>query len=312
MASFIPELKGVIAAALTPLDQDDRPALDDLPPFLAFLARRGCHGTLLLGTTGEGPSFSPAERLSILRAGLAVRQAFPEFILLAGTGTPSLEETVMLTRQAFDLSYNGVVVLPPYYFRKASDDGLFEWFSRLIRRAVPQGGALLAYHIPGMTGVPFSLDLLSRLKDAFPARFAGLKDSSADPQTARQLGERFGGELGVFSGTDSLFSLALQQQASGCITALANLRSPDLRLVWEAHLAGEDGGGDSRAAQQRLDLGRAVMDRYPPNPPLYKALLARWHGFPRWAVRAPLLPMPAELEQRVAAEARQAVPEFAA
>lgn len=307
MSSF-QSIQGVYAAALTPLEPDGGPALDDLPPFLDFLARRGCHGALLLGTTGEGPSFSGDERLAILRAGLAVRQAHPGFRLLAGTGTPALEETVLLTRQAFDLGYDGVVVLPPYYFRKVSDDGLYAWFSRLLQTAVPAGGALLGYHIPGLTGVPLSLDLLARLKDAFPERFAGLKDSSTDSQTARQLGERFGSDLVVFSGTDSLFSLALQNQAGGCITALANLRSPDLRLVWDAHRAGQV---DS-VAQGRLDLARAVMDRYPPNPPLYKALLARWHTFPRWVVRPPLLPLSDDAEERIVAEAQQALSEITA
>jgi len=110
----------------------------------------------LMGTTGEGPSFSADERLALLRAGLAVRQEHPDFRLLLGTGTPSLEETVQLTRAAFDLGVDGVVVLPPYYFRKVSDDGLFAWFSQVIQRAVPTNAALLGYHIPSLSGVPLS------------------------------------------------------------------------------------------------------------------------------------------------------------
>jgi dihydrodipicolinate synthase/N-acetylneuraminate lyase len=89
---------------------------------------------------------------------------------------------------------------------------------------------------------------------------------------------------------------------------MANLRSPDLRRIWDAHQVGQ---ADPQA-QQRLESGRAVMDRYPPNPPLYKALLARWHSFPRWAVRPPLLPLSAESEEQIAAEALQTAPGFAA
>ena len=299
-------LGGVYAAALTPLRPDFSPALEDVAPFLDFLARRGCHGALLLGTTGEGPSFAPAERLELLRAGLAVRQAHAGFRLLAGTGTPSLEETIDLTKAAFDLGYDGVVVLPPYYFRKVTDEGLFAWFSQVIRRSVPVGGALLGYHIPPVTGVPLSLDLLARLKDAYPEQFAGIKDSSTDPDHARRLGERFGKDLMVYSGTDSLFSLALQNSACGCITAMANLRSPDSRLVWDAHQANttED------AAQKRLDLARALMDRYPPNPPLYKALVARLYGLPRWDVRPPLLALSSDLEEKILQEAISSVEGF--
>ena len=300
-------LRGVYAAALTPLKPDFSLALDDLPAFLGFLARRGCHGALLMGTTGEGPSFSADERLALLRAGLAVRQEHPDFRLLLGTGTPSLEETVQLTRAAFDLGVDGVVVLPPYYFRKVSDDGLFAWFSQVIQRAVPTNAALLGYHIPSLSGVPLSLDLLARLKDAFPDQFAGLKDSSADADHARRLGVRFGPDLLVFSGTDSLFSLALEQGASGCITALANLRSPDLRKVWEAFQA----GGAEPAAQGCLDAAREVMGRYPPNPPLYKALLAQLHPFALWAVRPPLLPMETGRADQALAEAQAEVEAFA-
>jgi 4-hydroxy-tetrahydrodipicolinate synthase len=299
-------LGGIYAAALTPLRPDFSPALDDVAPFLNFLARRGCHGALLLGTTGEGPSFAPAERLEILKAGLAVRQAHAGFHLLAGTGTPSLEETIELTKAAFDLGYDGVVVLPPYYFRKVTDEGLLAWFGQVIQRSVPVGGVLLGYHIPPVTGVPLSLDLLARLKDAFPEQFAGIKDSSTDPDHARRLGERFGNDLMVYSGTDSLFTLALQNSACGCITAMANLRSPDSRCVWDAYQTNttEDD------AQKRLDAARALMDRYPPNPPLYKALVARLYGLPRWPVRPPLLSLPSELEERILQEAISSVEGF--
>ena len=300
-------LYGVIAAALTPLHPDYSLALDDLFSFLDFLARRGCHGALLFGTTGEGPSFSPSERLELLRAALVFRKSHPEFRLLAGTGTPSLDETVELTRSAFDLGLDGVVVVPPYYFRKVLDEGLFAWFSQVIKRAVPAGEALLGYHIPSVTGVPLSIELLARLKDAFPYQFAGVKDSSGDPEHARKLGEHFGKDLVVFSGNDSLFSKALDSSGSGCITAMSNLRSPDSRLVWDAHQKGQN----EPAAQARLDKAREVMDRYPPNPSLYKALVARIHRFPRWAVRPPLLPMPEDAQEKALSEAIAQVEDFA-
>ena len=291
-------LAGVYAAAVTPLSQTDQFAPQDLPPLLAFLAQRGCHGALILGTTGEGPSFSITERLAIYRAAVQVRQKYPDFRLLAGTGTPSLEDTIHLTRAAFELGFNGVVVLPPYFYRKATLEGLYNWYAALIQRAVPAGGALLGYHIPSVSGVALPLELLARLQEAFPERFAGLKDSSSDPEHARLLGERFGDELLVLSGNDALLSHALDQHASGCITALANLAAPDLRQVWDAHLAGKI----RQAAQARLSYQRKVLDRYPPAPPLIKALLARQHGFPEWAVRAPLLAIAPEIGAQAALE----------
>jgi 4-hydroxy-tetrahydrodipicolinate synthase len=296
-------LAGVYAAALTPLRNNFSPSLDEIPNLLDFLARRGCHGALILGTTGEGPSFSPGERRELIRASLRVRQVHPHFHLLAGTGTPSLEETVELNRVAFDLGIDGVVVLPPYYFRKVDDDGLFAWFEEVIRRSVPAGAPLFGYHIPSVSGVPLSLDLLERLKESFPDRFAGIKDSSADAEHARRLGERFGKNLLVMSGNDPLFSLALKNSASGCITALANLLSPDLRRIWDAHQRNEV----DDPAHAHLLNGRAIVDRYPPAPPLLKYLLSRLHAFKRWPVRPPLQPLSQEMEGKVWAEAQSLI-----
>ena len=124
-------LSGVYAAAVTPLNPDQTIASEDIPEYLAFLAKRGCHGALLLGTTGEGPSFAVEERITIFKAGARIREEYPDFRLLAGTGTPSLEETIYLTKAAFDLGFDGAVVLPPYYFHQATTNGLFSWFHEL-------------------------------------------------------------------------------------------------------------------------------------------------------------------------------------
>jgi 4-hydroxy-tetrahydrodipicolinate synthase len=282
-------LAGVYAAAVTPLKPDLSPDLNAIPGLLAFLAGRGCHGMLLLGTTGEGPSFSHEERLEIMRAALQVREINSNnqdttIRLLAGTGTPSLTETISLTRSAFDLGYNGVVVLPPYYYRKASDNGLFQFFKTLISQAVPADGFLLGYHIPGLAGIGFSPDLLVRLKDAFPNQFAGIKDSSHDADFAGRLGERFGSDLLVLNGTDTYLTLALKAKAEGCITAPANLISPDLRKIWDAFQHAED----VALIQERVGEIRRILEKIPPLPPVLKALLTKLHGFPPWPVRPPL------------------------
>jgi 4-hydroxy-tetrahydrodipicolinate synthase len=299
-------LDGVYAAALTPLTPASSPdastslstSLEAVAPYLAFLAARGCHGALIFGTTGEGPSFSPTERSAIWQIALQVREQYPDFRLLAGTGTPSLTETIDLTRAAFDLGYDGAVVLPPYYFRKATDEGLFNWFREVIQKAVPADGYLFGYHFPGAACIGFSLELLARLKDAFPVQFAGIKDSSHDPDFARALGQRFGSDLAVFSGTDSDFTLALENHAAGCITAPANLISPDLRAVYDLFRAGKD----TSAAQARVSEQRRILEKYPPFPPTLKALVHRLHGFPRWPVRPPLEEMGKEAEENLVCE----------
>ncbi len=285
-------LAGIYAAALTPLKNDFSVDPEAVIPFLSFLAARGCHGALLFGTTGEGPSFAPAERERLLRAALEIRRTHPSFRVLAGTGTPSLQETIDLTRSAFDLGCQGVLVLPPYYFRKADEQGLFQWFDLVIRAAVPAGGFLLGYHIPGQSGVALSLDLLSRLKEAHPQKFAGVKDSSGDSEHAQALGARFGDDFLVLTGNDGLVLHALEHRAGGAITAMSNLYSPILRRIWNSFSP----GGESAAAdvQAQLDARRRALDPYRPFAPILKALLFRLHGFGPWPLRPPLRSLPAE------------------
>jgi 4-hydroxy-tetrahydrodipicolinate synthase len=293
-------LAGVYAAAVTPLRQQPDPTLDleSVALLMQFLASRGCHGIVLFGTTGEGPSFSPTEREMLMRAARAARESMPGFRLIAGTGTPSLSETVDLTKLAFDLGYDGVLVVPPYYFRKATDNGLFAWFSEVIKKAVPANGYLLGYHFPNVAGIGLSIELLARLKDAFPAQFAGIKDSSHDADLARDLGEKFGSDLVVLTGTDSYLGLAMQNKAAGCITAPANILSPDLREMWDLI----NDGQDPSEALARVKRQRDILDKYPPFPPTLKALLHRLHGLPRWSVRPPLESMSEELEEKVVQE----------
>jgi 4-hydroxy-tetrahydrodipicolinate synthase len=265
---------------------------------LKFFASRGCHGVVLFGTTGEGPSFSPSERETLMRAACEVCDQLPGFRLIAGTGTPSVDETIGLTKLAFDLGYEAALVVPPYYFRKATDEGLFRWFSEVIHKAVPSDKYILGYHFPNVAGIGLSIELLERLKDAFPTQFAGIKDSSHDPELARRLGATFGSDLAVFTGTDSYLQLAMENKAAGCITAPANILSPDLREAWDCINEGKDPGD----AQARIKEKRDILDKYQPFPPALKAVLHRLHGFPRWSVKPPLVEIAPELEEKLVEE----------
>lgn len=282
-------LRGIFAASITPLLENGAFDSQGLVAYLSFLAKQGCHGALLLGTTGEGPSFCREEREQILRTAVEVRQEHPDFLLLAGTGTPSLEETILLTKTAFSLGYDGVVVLPPYYFRSAKEAGLFAWFEQVIQRAVPADGKLLLYHIPPMSGVSLSLSFLVKLQDRFPDQFYGLKDSSGDEAFCLQLGKRFGKTLAIFNGKDNLLPLALNHGAAGCITAGANLFPNLLRRTWEAYQEGDE--RSINRLSEVLQQARPVIDQFPPASALIKGLLPRLAAFPRWQTRLPLLPL---------------------
>ena len=280
------KIYGVFAAVLTPLNDDFSIQMEALPDLLRFLAQRGCHGALLFGTTGEGPSFSSEERCQVFQMVPDLRKDLPDFMLLGGTGTPSLDDTIRLTRAAFEFGLDGVVVLPPYYFRGATEEGLFTWYEQVIRKSVPGDGLLFGYHIPAITGVSLSIDLLARLKDAFPKQFGGLKDSSGELEFSHQLDQRFGEALIVLTGNDGLFGQALEKHASGCITAMANLYSPLLREVWDHFHSGKL----YDQAQEKLIAIRNILSAYAPNASILKAVLPHLHNLPAWPVRPPLTP----------------------
>jgi len=203
---------------------------------------------------------------------------------LAGTGSPSLSETINLTSVAFDQGFDGVVTLPPYYFKKVDDQGLFDWFTLVMKEAVPEDGYLLAYNIPSLTGVSFSSVLVSRLKDANPVKFAGIKDSSGDPNFPTSIKGLLGNQFLLMTGNDRLFGQALQTRAGGCITALANVYSPLLRLEWDRYHRGEQ----IQTVQEKVTSLRLILERYSPYAPTLKLLLRSYHGFENWLVRLPL------------------------
>jgi 4-hydroxy-tetrahydrodipicolinate synthase len=283
-------LSGIYAASITPLNSDSSIELDKIPEYLEFLMKRGCHGALLLGTTGEGPSFSVEERLEIFRAAIKIREIFPAFRLLAGTGTPSLEETALLTKSAFDLGFEGAVVLPPYYFHQATDDGIFTWFQQLIQRAVPKDGYLLGYHIPAQSGVPIPLSVVTKLREVYPNRFAGFKDSTKDADYTFEVGKILDKEILALTGNDIHLSQVLNLGGSGCITALSNLHSPILRNIWDAHQNGEE----TNVFQASVNKKSEILSRYQPSAPTIKVLISELHGLPPWGVRLPLMPLPKE------------------
>lgn len=288
--------RGVFAAAVTPLTSALAPDLDALPALIDFLAGRGCHGALLLGTTGEGPAFSVAERIEVLRAGLRHRDgALPGFQVLAGTGCASLPDTIALTKAAFDLGADGVVVLPAFYFKGVGVDGLVHYFDELVRAAVPPEGALLVYHIPQVSGVGIPAGAIARLRERFPRQVFGMKDSQDEWAHTQSVLAQFPG-FGVFLGSDSLISQGLAAGAAGSITALANVLSPLDREVWDAHQAGRA----APEAQARLARGRAAVKGLNA-PAALKSVLADLFGFPLWGVRPPLEPLGAEQRQRLSA-----------
>lgn len=279
--------RGVFCAALTPLDADLAP---DHGAFVAHAKRllaQGCDGIAMLGTTGEANSFTVAERQALLEATVAGGVA-PDR-LLPGTGVVALPDTIALTRHALSLGVTTVVMLPPFYYKGVSEDGLFAAYAEVVDRIADPRLRIVLYHIPPMSAVPLGFGLIERLRARYPGTFCGIKDSSGDFANMQALVARFPG-LAVLAGADPLLLPLLKEGGAGCITATSNLVAADLAFVFRNH-ADPARAAEVEAAQARIVAARNRASRFPQIASL-KLLLAEHTGQPGWhRLRPPLMPL---------------------
>lgn len=292
-------ISGVFCAAATPVGADLAP---DLKLFLAhcrWLLDEGCDGIALLGTTGEANSFSGAERRGLLEGAVAGGIA-PER-LVPGTGSTAIPETVELTRHALSLGVGRVVMLPPYYYKGVSDDGLFAAYAEVIERIGDARLKIVLYHIPQMTGVPLSHQLIARLIAAYPSTVVGIKDSAGDFENMKAMVAAFPG-FSVLAGADPLLLPLLEVGGAGCITATSNIVARELATVFRG--SKDPAAHDLvTAAQARIMAYRSLSNQFGAQIPTIKAMVAAQSGDAQWAnVRPPLVGLDAAQRQQLAAE----------
>ncbi|MCP3467716.1 MULTISPECIES: dihydrodipicolinate synthase family protein [unclassified Bradyrhizobium] len=290
--------KGVFCAALTPLDADLAPDHRVFIKHCRHLLSEGCDGIALLGTTGEANSFSASERKalieSVVGAGIAPSK------LLPGTGVPALTETVELTRHALSLGVTTVVMLPPFYYKDITDEGLFASYSEVIQRVADARLKVLLYHIPQMSHQPIPHAVIARLRAAYPDVIVGIKDSSGDFANMTAMIEKFPG-FAVLAGADPLLLPLLKKGGAGCITATSNLVARELAYVFRHY---NDDDAALEAAQSRIIKARERVSVFPQIASL-KTLLAQETGHADWRrMRPPLLPLSQENADTLLAASR--------
>jgi 4-hydroxy-tetrahydrodipicolinate synthase len=298
---------GVNPAVLTPMHDDLSPNLDVLAARCRWLLANGCNGLAILGTTGEGNSLGLQERLDLLD-GLAQR-GIPGEKLLPGVGTTAVPDTVTLIRKAAEIGCRGVLVLPPFYYKNPSEDGLFAYFSELINKAGTSTSIYL-YHIPAQSAVPFTLALVGRLLRAFPSVIRGIKDSSGDLANTLGYVQNFAKDgFEVYCGDDGALHALLKAGGAGCITGASNVTG-----AVNAQVYANVGTPAGDAAQSLLSALRKVIAGVPLIPGL-KALVARQTGDAGWTnVRSPQVKLSTEEAEKlfVAFDACGAAPAKAA
>jgi 4-hydroxy-tetrahydrodipicolinate synthase len=279
-------MSGVFAAALTPLDADRTPDHAALARHCRWLLAHGCDGLGILGTTGEANSFTLAERIAVLES--LVGAGIPPDVLLPGTGCCALADTVALCRAAVGLGAPGVLVLPPFYYKNVSDDGLFAAFAEIVERVGDARLRVYLYHFPQMSGIAIGPPLIERLLKAYPGSFAGMKDSSGDVDNMIRNARAFPG-FAVFSGSDEFLLAVLRAGGAGCITAVGNIAAFVAAEVQDAFRRND--GAAAERAQERLGRIRRIFADYPLTAAL-KEIMATHSGNDGWRrIRPPLCPL---------------------
>ncbi|MEE1612199.1 dihydrodipicolinate synthase family protein [Microvirga sp. CF3016] len=236
---------------------------------------RGCRTATLFGTTGEGPSIGANERERVANA--IVNLGTPAEKLVEGVIACSPEEAAASTSRALRRGAHAVLLAPPFYFRPAPDDAVFGWYAAVFDAVGSGLRDIILYHIPGMTGVPLSHTVISRLKDRYPGAIRGVKDSAGDAEATFALIKAFP-ELDILVGDETYLGRACAAGAAGSICGIAN-------IVPEAITAlAENGRDDSRIVDLVQEIGRH------PVVPMVKALVAHVRKDPVWVLARPPLP----------------------
>lgn len=240
-------MKSIVAAVPTPVDEYGAALKEPFLEHCAWVLANGCDALNVLGTTGEANSLGVAARKQVM--GWAA-EAFDTSNLMVGTGLPSLADTVELTKSAAGMNYRVALVLPPFYYKPVSDDGLVDWYQALDRALGESPIDIYFYNFPQMTGVPIPVDVVSRLVQSNPRRFTGIKDSSGNLDYCRKLVNRVPG-IRVFPSSETVLAEAEQSGFAGCISATVNISAP---LCANLCGNGDAGGLGERIARIRADI----------------------------------------------------------
>lgn len=275
------KLEGIYAATLMPLKTDLSCDSDALVYHCRDLLGRGCQGIVLFGTTGEGPSFSYEEKLSILESllssGLSAKK------ILIANGSTGISETVALAKVALKQGCPAMLIAPPSYYKNVSEEGVIAYYREIIQEVSDPNLRILLYHIPQFTGVPITLPVIKTLTEEFPNNVIGMKESEGNLALTKVVLKKFP-NFQIFVGYENQIIEAVRSGASGSICGLANLYPELICSLYSL--------GKQRLSTNPPQVGQ-IFDALKGVPfiPAAKAFLERQKG-PIWhTLRPPLVPL---------------------
>jgi 4-hydroxy-tetrahydrodipicolinate synthase len=269
---------------LTPFDATGNVDAARAIRFANDLLASGVGGLAIFGTTSEGQSLGVKERMDLFDS--LIEGGIPPEKLMVGTGSCAISEAIAMTRHVVAHKCGGVLMLPPYFYKIVSDEGIFRFFAEVIEKVSSPDLRIYLYHIPPIAQVGFSVELIARLIDRFPSQIVGLKNSSGDHNYTIALRENFP-QFDVFCGSEEFLLETIKIGGVGCISATGNANVKEI-----IHLYQNVGTPRAEKLQILVSNIRAVIQKRPMIPAL-KAILSRAYEDPEWCrVRAPLVELP--------------------
>jgi 4-hydroxy-tetrahydrodipicolinate synthase len=275
-------ISGVLSPVVTPFKADLSPDADKFVRQCQWLLSQNV-GLAVFGTNSEANSLSTEEKTELLDR--LVAAGVDPARMMPGTGCCALTDSVRLTKHAVKLGCAGVLMLPPFYYKGVSDEGLFRSFAEVVERVGDSALRIYLYHIPPVSNVPITLTLIDRLLKAYPGTIAGAKDSGGDWNNTKAMLDQFAKTgFDVFPGAETFLLAGMRHGGAGCISATANTNPAAIARLYASWR-----DADADAQQKRLDEIRGTFAKYPMIPAL-KAAIAHWSGLAEWGtVRPPLV-----------------------
>ncbi len=286
-------MSGVLAPVVTPFTPQLEPDRERFTRHCRWLLSQNC-GLAVFGTNSEANSLSVDERMQLLDglmdAGLDASRMMP------GTGCSAFPDTVRLTKHAIEHGVGGVLMLPPFYYKNVSDEGVYRSFSKVIEEVGDDRLRIYLYNFPQMSAVPLGIELVARLREAFPSMVVGMKDSSGDKENLGKVMGAFPG-FAMFAGSEALLLENMRVGGAGCISATANVNPKAIDALfqnWESKRADE-----LQAAVNRV---RHVVQQFTLVPAL-KTILSHYGSDPEWnRLRPPLVELAEDDAKRLVTE----------
>lgn len=273
-------ITGIMPAAITAFNADFSLNAQGTISFYRTMLDAGCDGVVSMGTTGEANSLSFRERCTMIDA---VADSGFAGKVIAGIGCCNLPEIAELGRISASAGLNALLIMPPFFYRGITDDGVFAAYAHVIEQLGPDPLPVYIYDFPKMTGIDIALETIARLRETFPGLIAGLKNSAGDFEEMKAQDAAFD-DFDVFAGSEEFLLPALQAGLAGSISAGFNAFAAD-----GAALMGAWQSPEAEAMQMKITAKRHALAVYPLIP-ASKALIGEADSTYR-AMRPPLMPL---------------------